>query len=86
MRRLQRAQATEADPCQLGFDPFLVCSWGEGPWSVPGEAPKLSWSGKHGYEKMAALPSGKATLNPVLPTFFDLHRPHVVPGIQPRKF
>lgn len=86
MRRLERAKTTEADPCQLGFAPFLVCSWGQGPWSVPGEAPKLSWSGKHGYEEMATLPAGKAALRPTLPTFFDVHRPHVVPGVRPRKF
>ena len=86
MRRLLRAQTAEADPCQLGFAPFLVCSWGQGPWSVPGEAPKLSWSGKRGYEEMAALPAGKVALRPALPTFFDVHRPNIVPGVRLRKF
>ncbi len=86
MRRLVRAETAEADPCQLGYAPFLVCSWGQGPWSAPGEAPKLSWSGKHGYEKMAALPAGKATLSPALPTFFDMHRPQIMPGVRTRKF
>ena len=86
MRRLERAGTSEADPCRLGFAPFLVCSWGEGPWSVPGEAPKLSWSGKRGYRRMAALPSTKRALEPRLPTFFDLHRPKIVPGFRPRRF
>ena len=86
MRRLVRAQTTEADPCQLGFAPFLVCSWGQGPWSVPGEAPKLSWSGKPGYQQMAALPAGTARLRPTCPTFFDVHRPNIERGVRPRKF
>jgi hypothetical protein len=86
MRRLERARTSEADPCRLGFAPFLVCSWGEGPWSVPGEAPKLSWSGGRAYQRWAVLPQAPATLRPTRPTFFDLDRPHVVPGIRPRRF
>jgi hypothetical protein len=86
MQRLLTANTREADPCQLGFAPFLVCSWGQGPWSVPGEAPKLSWAGRHGYQQMAALPAGEAALRPTWPTFFDLQRPNIVPGVRPRKF
>ncbi|HUT88353.1 MAG TPA: glycosyltransferase family A protein [Thermoguttaceae bacterium] len=86
MRRLERAGTSEADPCRLGFTPFLVCSWGEGPWSVPGEPPKLSWADRQGYQRMASIPSGPAALEPTRPTFFDLDRPDVVPGVQPRRF
>ena len=86
MRRLERAGTTEADPCELGFAPFLVCSWGQGPWFVPGEAPKLSWSGKHGYQRMAALPGSKRSLEPTLPTFFNLHSPNILSGVRRRKF
>ena len=86
MRRLERAGTSEADPCRLGFTPFLVCSWGEGPWSVPGEPPKLSWAGRHGYQRMATLPSRQAVLEPTRPAFFDLDCPDVVPGARPRRF
>jgi len=86
MRRLEHARAGEADPCRLGFAPFLACSWGEGPWSVPGESPKLSWAGRQGYRRMARLASRPATLEPARPAFFDLDRPHVVPGVHPRRF
>lgn len=86
MRRLERAKVSEADPCRRGFPPFLVCTWGPGPWSVPGEAPKLSWSGRDGYRRMAALHCREQSLEPALPTFFDLHDADIVPGVQPRKF
>jgi hypothetical protein len=86
MRRLERARAGEADPCRLGFAPFLVCSWGEGPWSVPSECPKLSWAGRRGYRRMARLEGGRATLKPARPAFFDLDHPDLVPGVHPRRF
>ncbi len=86
MRRLERAGTVEADPCRLGFAPFLVCSWGEGPWSVPGEAPKLSWAGREGYRHMKAIPHRRAALEAAPPTFFDLEHPDLVPGVRPRRF
>jgi len=86
MRRLERAKTEEADPCELGFDPFLVCSWGEGPWSVSGEAPKLSWSDKRGYQRMAVLPKSKQAFRPTKPTFFDLEHPDIAAGVERRTF
>lgn len=86
MQRLMHATTTEADPCELGFRPFGVCSWQPGPWSLPDESPKLSWLGFHGYRDMDTTPAGKATITPMLPTFFDYHNPDIVPGIQARKF
>ncbi|OHB83800.1 MAG: hypothetical protein A2V98_19875 [Planctomycetes bacterium RBG_16_64_12] len=86
MRRLERAKTEEADPCQLGFPPFLVCSWGQGPWSVDGETPKLSWSGRHGYKRLGSVPGGKRAIAPAMPTFFDLGDPNIAAGVRPRAF
>ena len=85
-RRLEAQAVPWRDPWQFGYDPFLIVPWGKGPWTVPGESPKLSWSGPHGYEQMAALPSEPTRLEPIEPTFFDLHHPNILPAMKRRKF
>jgi len=81
-RRLQQAEATEADPCALGFLPFYVYTWGDG-WAP---TPHLSSMGRDGYRRLRRVVPEKTKLEITAPPWFDPLDPRIIPGVNKRMF
>ena len=76
--RLRRAGVTQADPCQLGFQPFYLYRWGAG------AGYHLSGMGPQGYQRLGRRPAAKAALRITWPR--DFRKATILPGIHPRVF
>jgi hypothetical protein len=75
--RLSAAGVLHADSIKLGFAPFYVYRWGDGP--------HLSGMGPTGYQRLGQLLVEKARLIPCDPPM-DLRNPRIEPGIHARMF
>ncbi len=77
-RRLRRAGAVVADPCELGFQPFYVYAWGGG-WH-------LSGMGREGYRRLGERTVEKTSLRVADPPRIALACPRILPTVHPRVF
>jgi glycosyltransferase involved in cell wall biosynthesis len=79
-RRLQQAGVKEADPIQLGFEPFYVYRWGAGSgW-------QLSAMDSKGYERLGDRFVQKTSLVITDPPQVDLRSPRILPRVYARVF
>jgi hypothetical protein len=82
-KRLVAADAGQADPCALGFDPFYVYAWGT---ALGDDTRHLSALGRDGYATLHADHVQPARLIATDPPAVDLQNPRMIRHVMPRLF
>ncbi len=77
--RLKEAGVPQADPIELGFQPFYIYPWSTGQWH-------LSSMGRRGYQRLGVMRGKKTVPMIVDPPNIDLRSPKILPGVRPRMF